>query len=230
MKSEQNASQQGWRGVSLGDQRLPVDMRSQDNLQALQQAIMEDARAEAQQIVENAQVQAQALFHEAEAQVKSEGDAILERANKEVEMLRSQSAASARIEAQKLKLQRREELLRRVFASVRERLANAPQWPDYDQIVRYLVQDAVEHMDTDNALVRSDPQTRKVLTNEVLADLASELGIYLRAGDPLKRGTGVMVETPDGHRRYDNTLETRLARLQNNLRNTVYHILSGEMP
>ena len=95
MKSEQNASQQGWRGVSLNDQRLPADLRAQDNLQALQQAIMEDARVEAQQVVENAQVQAQALFHEAEDQVKSEGDAILERANKEVETLRSQSAASA---------------------------------------------------------------------------------------------------------------------------------------
>ncbi len=219
MKSE-GGSQQSWR----------TDVSDQDNLQALEQAIMEEARAEAQQIVEDARVQAQALFLEAEAQIKSEGDAIMERVNKQVETRRSQAAASARIEAQKLKLQRREALLRHVFDSVREQLANAPQWPDYEQIVRHLVQDAVEHMDTDNALVRSDPETRKVLTNEVLADLASELGIYLRAGDPLKRGTGVMVETPDGHRRYDNTLETRLARLQNGLRTTVYSILSGETP
>jgi vacuolar-type H+-ATPase subunit E/Vma4 len=230
MKSEQNASQQGWRGVSWSDQHAAAGLRSQDNLQALEQAIIEDARAEAQQIVESAQDQAQVLFHEAEVQVKSEGDTILERANKEVETLRSQTAASARIEAQKIKLQRREALLRRVFAGVRERLAGAPQWPDYEQIVRHLVRDAVEHMDTDNALVRSDPETRKVLTSEVLADVASELGIYLRAGDPLERGTGVIVETPDGHRRYDNTLETRLARMQNGLRNTVYRILSGETP
>ena len=230
MKSGQSAGQQGWRGISLSEPQGPVDLGSQDNLQALQQAIMEDARAEAQQVIENAQVQAQGLYQEAEAQVKSEGDAILERARKEVETLRSQAAASAKIEAQKLKLQRREDLLRRVFDSVLEKLASAPEWPDYEEIVRYLVKDAMGHMVTDNALVRTDAETHKILTNEVLADLANELGVYLRAGEPLKRGTGVIVETPDGHRRYNNALETRLARMQNGLRASVYRILSGETP
>ena len=37
-----------------------------------------------------------------------------------------------------------------------------------------------------------------------------------------------MLETPDGHRRYDNTLETRLARMKDDLRTPIYHILMGD--
>ena len=47
-------------------------------------------------------------------------------------------------------------------------------------------------------------------------------------GEPLKQGMGVVVQTPDGHRRYDNTLETRMTRLQDAMRNPVYRLLMGE--
>ena len=107
-------------------------------------------------------------------------------------------------------------------------MASAVQWPDYDQVARYLVRDAVQHLGSDNILVRADTETQKVLTPRVLADLASELGVYMRPGEPLSEGTGVVLETPDGHCRYDNRLETRLARIQSALRTPVYLILAGE--
>ena len=62
----------------------------------------------------------------------------------------------------------------------------------------------------------------------MLEKISEELNVPLKLGAPLKKGTGAVVETPDGHINYDNTLETRLARLQNSLRSPVYHILMGE--
>jgi vacuolar-type H+-ATPase subunit E/Vma4 len=225
MKAEQTSTQ-GWRGISWAGEQ--TGLRPRDNIKSLERAIIQEAQGEAQQIVESAQTQAQIIYQEAESQVKAEGNVILERARKKADTLRSQMEASARIDAQKLKLQRREQLLAQVFDRASEQLASATQWPDYDQVARQLVRDAVVHLGSDNILVRADPQTQKVLTPDVLADLANETGVYMRPGEPLTEGTGIILETPDGHCRYDNRLETRLARIHSSLRTSVHRILTGE--
>jgi vacuolar-type H+-ATPase subunit E/Vma4 len=69
-----------------------------------------------------------------------------------------------------------------------------------------------------------------MLDGQVLTDLGQELAVQLELGEPLERGTGVVIVTADGHRRYDNTLETRLDRMQAGLRTPVYHILMGDTP
>ena len=226
MKAEQTS--QGWQGVSWVNEQ--PSLRPQDNIESLERAIIQEAQGEAQQIVEGAQTQAQIIYQEAESQVKAEGNVMLERARKKADALHSQAEASARIDAQTLKLKRREHLLTQVFDRAREQLASATQWPDYDQVARQMVRDAVEHLGSDNVLVRADPQTQKVLTPDVLAEMSTEIGVYMRPGEPLSEGTGIILETPDGHCRYDNRLETRLARIQSALRASVYHILTGEEP
>lgn len=223
MKSE---SATGWRGVPLGARR--EDAESHGGLQSLEQAILEGARNDAQQLLAEARARAESILAQAEKEVSAESDVIVQRTQKSTEVERGQAVALAQIEAQKLDLQHREQLLERVFDEALRRLASAPEWPNYAEIALHLVRDAMDHMDTDYALVRADAATRQVLDDEALADLSGDLGIYLRAGEPLERGTGVVVHTPDGHRRYDNTMETRLARLHNALRAPVYRILTGE--
>jgi vacuolar-type H+-ATPase subunit E/Vma4 len=46
----------------------------------------------------------------------------------------------------------------------------------------------------------------------------------------IAEGTGVMVDADDGRLHYDNTLETRLGRLQGSLRSPVFRVLQGEKP
>jgi len=205
------------------------------DIQALERAIISDAREETEQILADAQARAEDIRAQAQAQADAEREAILQQARQEAETLRSHAAAAAQLEAQTLKLKRREQLLERVFTDARQQLASAPQWPDYEQIARRLVREAVERLGADEVLVRADERTQKVLNDEVLADLGKSLlpvggteGGGLRTGAPLTQSTGVALETPDGHRRYDNTLETRLARMQDGLRAPVYHILRGE--
>lgn len=199
-----------------------------NDIQALGSAIKGDARGEADQILADAQARAEDIRQQAQAQADTERETILQRARQEAGTLRSHAAAAAQLEAQTLKLKRREQLLERVFAEARQQLASALQWPDYEQIARHLVREAAKRLGADEVLVRADEGTRKVLEDDVLADLGEELGMHLRAGELLAQGTGVVLETPDEHRRYDNTLETRLARMQDGLRAPVYHILMGE--
>ncbi len=203
-------------------------MSEQNDIQALKRAIIGDAREEADQMLADAQAKAEDIRAQAQAQANARRDEILQRARQEAEALHSHAAAAAQLEAQTLRLKRREQLLERVFAEARRQLASAPQWPDYEQIARRLVHEAVERLGADEVLVRADEGTQRVLGDKMLADLRKELGVDLRIGAPLTRGTGLVLETPDGHRRYDNTLETRLARMQDGLRAPVYHILMGE--
>jgi len=44
----------------------------------------------------------------------------------------------------------------------------------------------------------------------------------------LEEGRGVVIDAADGRLHYDNTLETRLQRLQSTLRASVYKMLMGE--
>ena len=46
-------------------------------------------------------------------------------------------------------------------------------------------------------------------------------------GEALEAGTGVLVQPPDGHLQFDNTLENRLGRMQSALRAEVYRVLTG---
>ena len=146
------------------------------------------------------------------------------------ETLRSQAVTSAQLEAQALKLKRREALLARVMSEARRGLAGVAEWPDYVDVVRRLIREGAESLGAKSLVVRADETTRRLLDGSVLADLQEDLAVQLELGEPLERGTGVVIVTADGHRRYDNTLETRLSRMQAALRTPVYRILMGGMP
>jgi len=195
---------------------------------ALRDAILEEAKGEARQILADAENQATSIQKRVQAETDAEREAILQRAQEEAEELRSHAAAVAQLEAQTLKLKRREQLLERVFANTRQRLTSAPQWPNYRQIVHDLVREAIKRLNVDEATVQADKETQQLLDDEMLDVLEKESGAHLHIGESLNEGTGVVLETLDGHRRYDNTLETRLARMQDELRAPVYHILMGE--
>ena len=76
--------------------------------------------------------------------------------------------------------------------------------------------------------MRADAETLKSLPSHVLESISKEAGVNVRLGDPLEDGLGIIVETEDKHRQYDNTLGTRLRRMQDTLRSSVHRILMGE--
>jgi vacuolar-type H+-ATPase subunit E/Vma4 len=61
-----------------------------------------------------------------------------------------------------------------------------------------------------------------------LRELSKELNGQFESADELEEGTGIILDAADGKLHYDNTLETRLERLEGNLRAAVYKVLIGE--
>ena len=204
-------------------------MKSVDeSIETLSRAILSEANAEAEQIKNDARARADAIRQQAEKQAAAERAEILRRAEQEAERIRSQALATTQLKARTQQLDHREKLLENVFQTAYKQLPTVEQWGDYEEIALGLLREAVVQLRSKRAHVRADKVVLKMLENGVLEKISTELNVPLKLGTPLHKGTGVVVETPDGHINYDNTLETRLARLQNSLRSPVYHILMGE--
>jgi V/A-type H+-transporting ATPase subunit E len=204
-------------------------MRSlEENIESLSRAMISEAKTEAEQIRANAQAKADEIRQRARQQAEADRAEILERARQEAERLRGQVIATTHMKARTLELDHREKLLDSVFDAARQQLSSIEQWSEYNQIAHKLLQEAVKQLGASKIQVRTDEQTQKVLAKQGLEQLSKELGTEIILGKPLSQGLGVISETVDGHLQYDNTLETRLDRLQNGLRSPVYRILIGE--
>ena len=198
------------------------------DIEMLARAILTEAREEADQLKADAKEKADAIRKRAQEQAEAERKAILDRAHEEAERLRGQSVATAQLKARSTQLTHREQLLERVFKAVKEKLPEVRNRADYDEIVAMLLREALTQLKVNKANVRADEVTQKALKKGALRDISKELNGEFKDGDVLEEGTGIVVDAADGKLHYDNTLETRLRRLQGTLRSAVYQVLTGE--
>jgi len=203
-------------------------MNSDENVEALSRAILGDVQAESDQVSTEAQSNVDGIKQRAQVKAEAERKAILEQASQEAERIRSQAISTAQLKARALELENREKLLDKVFNTVKEQLPGIHKRNDYSEIVLQLVSEAVNQLKATKADIHVDNSTQKILTSPVMEKISKELKAELSIGSPLDQGIGVMVDASNGHLHYDNTLETRLTRLQNGLRSTVYRLLIGE--
>jgi len=204
-------------------------MRSvEESIQALSRAVTQRVRVDADQVLADAQARANDVREQSRQQAEAERKRILDRATQEAERIRSQAVASAQLKGRTRMLERREKLLNDVFEAARQRLPALQQWTDYDRIVYHLASEAVAQLRAKRCVIRADQRTLEVLAQGVLDELTESLDTKVEMAKALEGTTGVLVETPDGHRQYDNTLVARLKRLQDELRFPVFRLLMGE--
>lgn len=199
----------------------------EENIERLARAILQEARDEAGQVKADAQAKADEIRKRAQQQVEAERKVVLDRAREDVERLRGQSVASAQLKARTLQLEHREKLLDKVFEAARKKLSNVSQRSSFDKVAAQLLREALSQLSVESAEVRADEATQKALKNQLDA-ISKEFNVQITMGSTLTEGTGVIVNAADGRIHYDNTLETRLNRLQSTLRSSVYHVLNGE--
>ena len=199
-----------------------------EDIEMLERAILTEARDEADQIKAEAKKKTEAIRKRAQEQAEAERRAILDRANQDAERLRSQVIATAQLKARSLQLAHREQLLERVFKAVKEKLPDVQKRPDYDQIAAMLLREALTQLTVNKAEIRADETTQKFLKKGALDEISKELNGEFTIAGTLEEGIGVVVDAADGKLHYDNTLETRLSRLQGTLRSSVYQMLIGD--
>jgi vacuolar-type H+-ATPase subunit E/Vma4 len=201
---------------------------AEENLETLSRAIFGEAREETEHLKTEEQLKADGIRNRAQLQADTERQEILARAAREAARLRSQAIATAQLKTRALELEHREKLLEQVFGAVRQELDDVPGRGDYEQVVVRLIREAVAQLKAGEVKVRADKRTQRLLTGTLLEQVSRDAHAQLSAGSTLEKGTGVVVEAADGHLQFDNTLETRLVRLQSALRSAVYHVLMGD--
>jgi len=197
----------------------------EEDIELLARAIMAEARDEAEQLNAEAKEKAEAIRKRAREQAEAERKTILARAKEDADRLRSQSTATSQLKARSVLLEQREKILNDVFDEARRQLDAVKMRPDYAAIVTALTREALTQLKVTEAEVCADAVTQKALK---LDELSRELNGKFVFGDALEEGTGVVVESAGGRLRFDNTLETRLSRMQSALRSSVYKLLTGE--
>ena len=205
-----------------------VTRATEENMEPLSRAILKEAEVDAQQMREEAKVKADAIRQRAQKDAEAARREILDKAQQEADRLRSQTVSGAELKARTMLLEQREKLLDRVFQAAREKLAEIQKRPDYDQLAAMLLREALVQLRVNKAEIRADPATRALLEKKALKDISSELNGQFTMADNLEEGLGVVIEAADGKLHYDNTLGTRLQRLQSILRSSVHKLLMGE--
>ncbi len=205
-----------------------VTRATEENMEPLSRAILKEAEADAQQMHEEAKTKADEIRKRAQEEADKTRNEILEKARQEADRVRSQSISSAQLKARTMQLEQREKLLDRVFQAAKEKLADVQKRPDYDQLAAMLLREALTQLRVNKAEIHADQATRQLLEKKALDELSNELKGQFTVADNLEEGRGVVVDAADGKLHYDNTLETRLQRLQSGLRASVYKMLMGE--
>jgi V/A-type H+-transporting ATPase subunit E len=204
-------------------------MKSPDeNIKVLSHAVLSDVREDVERAVSEARAKAENIRQNAKERAEAERSRILEQANRETDRVRSQAVAVAQLKARTMQLEQREKLLDSVFSTARQKLTAMQRDSDYERVAERLLREALTQLGASTVKVRADQTTQELFTTSMLEKLSKDLKVSIQLEEPLEQGTGVIVETIDGHRQYDNTLETRLKRMQDSLRTSVYHILMGE--
>lgn len=196
-----------------------------EDIELLARAIMAEARDEAERLHAEAKEKAEGIRRRAQVQAEAERKAILDHAKEDADRLRSQSSATSQLKARSSQLEQREKLLSDVFDEVRKQLGSVKQRSDYAAIASMLAREALTQLNVTEAEIQMDEATKKALK---LDQLSKELKGEFSAGQNLEEGTGVVISAAGGRLYYDNTLETRLSRLQSSLRSSVYKVLMGE--
>ncbi len=204
-------------------------MKSTDeNIDSLSRAIMTEARSEADHVVADAKAKADATRQQAQEQAEAARKEILDRAAQEAARIRSQKIAATQLKARTLQLDSREKLLNKVYKAALQELPSVQQWTDYEEIARNLLREAIQQLKARDVTIRADRQTMAHFSERFLQDLSNELKVQITLGEPLTKGTGVIVDASNGRLQFDNTLETRLERMWNAMRSQVNHLLMGE--
>lgn len=198
-----------------------------EDIEMLARAIMVEAEAEASELQVEAKQKVEAIQRRAQDQAASETRVILDRARQDAERLRSQAVATTQLAARSGQLESREKFLDAVFDAARKQLEAIKKRPDYSEIAARLMREALLQLRATKAEVRADETAQKSL-KKALEETSKEMSGEFVLGGALSEGTGVVVDTTDGKLHYDNTLETRLSRMQSTLRSAVYKVLMGE--
>ena len=206
-------------------------MANEDARKVLAEEILADARKRAEAALSAARTEADKLIAAARATAQTEAAAIR---HESAELARKRSQMMLRAveqEVDRLALHAREEVLQQVIDQAREELQRFSGEP-YGRSVRQLAMESLRQAPGDSFVVKAaglSATEGSALVAELTAALRGEgRTVSLQFSEDAGAPRGVIVESPDGAVRWDNTYDVRLQRLREDIRRNIAPVLFEE--
>ncbi|MDD5555877.1 MAG: V-type ATP synthase subunit E family protein [bacterium] len=195
--------------------------------------IAEDARRRADEAIARAETLASARLAQAAADAEAEAAAIVARAEAAAVLAAGKARARAEIDARRMELAAREELIAAVLEEVRRRIRALRAAPGWRDLLKALILEAARDLGEADVEILLPAEDRTVADAAFMRELegeAARAGVAgsFRIGERAAAGTGPVARSADGRVEVNNTLEARLERSLREARTIIARALFGE--
>ena len=153
--------------------------------------------------------ESQQKLDDAVPKLESEYDKIISNGKKEADKIEKQITGASDIEVRNKQLLALEEAVERVFSSALEQIANAERSGDYSNLVKTLINEAIQILGTSEVTIFTNTKDKDVVQSTVSQFSGAEL-----SSETIECLGGVKVKSKDGTMTFDNTIDARIERLK----------------
>jgi len=153
--------------------------------------------------------ESQQKLDDASPKLESEYDKIISNGKKEADKIEKQITGASDIEVRNKQLLALEEAVERVFSSALEQIANADRSGDYSNLVKTLINEAIQILGTSEVTIFTNTKDKNVVQSTVSQFSGAEL-----SSETIECLGGIKVKSKDGTMTFDNTIDARIERLK----------------
>jgi V/A-type H+-transporting ATPase subunit E len=153
--------------------------------------------------------ESQQKLDDAIPKLESEYDKIISNGKKEADKIEKQITGASDIEVRNKQLLTLEEAVERVFSSALEQIANTDRSGDYSNLVKTLINEAIQILGTSEVTIFTNTKDKDVVQSIVSQFSGAEL-----SSEIIECLGGIKVKSKDGAMTFDNTIDARIERLK----------------
>ena len=184
--------------------------------------IREDSEKEVERIIGEAKKKSEEIIKKSEKDGKKRYEELIIQGKKNAELEKQRIIANARLQAKKLILETKESIIEKTFSLAEKKLRDMVSSDEYENILRKLIEEAISSIPDKQLQILCDERDR-----ELLRKIIKEFPRVELSEENISTIGGIIVKSKDGRIQVDNTFETRIERMRNDLRVKVARILFG---
>ncbi len=184
--------------------------------------IREDSEKEVERIIGEAKKKSEEIIKKSEKDGKKRYEELIIQGKKNAELEKQRIIANARLQAKKLILETKESIIEKTFSLAEKKLRDIVSSDEYESILRKLIEEAISSIPDKQLQILCDERDR-----ELLRKIIKEFPRVELSEENISTIGGIIVKSKDGRIQVDNTFETRIERMKNDLRVKVARILFG---
>jgi V/A-type H+-transporting ATPase subunit E len=192
-------------------------------IENITERIKKDASSKANNIISEAKAEADFIVNQAKADLDKEKAALETETDKSIKIQRNRAISEAKLEARKMKLASKEEVITSAFNMATERLKSLPP-EETEKYLSAAISEAVSELGNE-VTVHCNAKDAQIVTT-IAKRISPSISVFTTGVNYLG---GCVVKAKSGIAQIDATFEGVLERRRSDLRRDVAQILFGEM-